>query len=167
MDESPRWLLMNGRDEEAKASLNSLRHGKFTQEQIDAEFEEQKVMLKRDLEVEQGGVLEVFRGSKSYSSCVAIDGLLLTKSKSQPEAYIDRYWSQCVPSVNGSKLFIRLWHNLHQVNRDRGTIHHDNGQYCSQHYNGFDNSMPNGYHWSCALNGCGCCSSDCCAVYDG
>ncbi|RYO88062.1 hypothetical protein DL766_007117 [Monosporascus sp. MC13-8B] len=48
MDKSPRWLLIKGREEEARASLQALRLGKFSQAQIDAELEEQKASLAMD-----------------------------------------------------------------------------------------------------------------------
>ncbi|RYP42412.1 hypothetical protein DL767_000334 [Monosporascus sp. MG133] len=61
MDESPRWLLIKGREEEARASLQALRQGKFSQAQIDAELEEQKASLAMD--AEKGNLKEIFFGT--------------------------------------------------------------------------------------------------------
>ncbi|RYP59741.1 hypothetical protein DL769_008409 [Monosporascus sp. CRB-8-3] len=50
MDESSRWLLIKGREEGARASLQAFRQGKFSQARIDAELEEQKASFEMDLE---------------------------------------------------------------------------------------------------------------------
>ncbi|KAL1801703.1 hypothetical protein ACET3X_002045 [Alternaria dauci] len=43
--ESPRWLLLNGRVDEARSSLTIYRQGKFSQDEIDAEFRELQLAL--------------------------------------------------------------------------------------------------------------------------
>ncbi|PLB43418.1 putative sugar transporter [Aspergillus steynii IBT 23096] len=58
--ESPRWLLQHDRADEAKASLQRLREGCFTPQEIDSEFQELQTVL--DREVEQGRWTEMFKG---------------------------------------------------------------------------------------------------------
>ncbi|RKK94848.1 hypothetical protein BFJ71_g8715 [Fusarium oxysporum] len=58
--ESPRWLLRKNRVEEARKSLQQIREGAFTDEEIDAEFTELKVSLEQ--ETEQGRFVELLRG---------------------------------------------------------------------------------------------------------
>ncbi|KAF5593532.1 RGT2-Sensor of high external glucose concentration [Fusarium pseudocircinatum] len=58
--ESPRWLLRKNRVEEARRSLQQIREGAFTDEEIDAEFTELKVSLEQ--ETEQGKFVELVRG---------------------------------------------------------------------------------------------------------
>ncbi|KAG4273203.1 hypothetical protein FPRO04_09809 [Fusarium proliferatum] len=58
--ESPRWLLRKNRVEEARKSLQQIREGAFTDEEIDAEFTELKVSLEQ--ETEQGKFVELVKG---------------------------------------------------------------------------------------------------------
>ncbi|RYP91456.1 hypothetical protein DL770_002395 [Monosporascus sp. CRB-9-2] len=70
VDESPRWLLIKGREEEARASLQALRQGKFSQAQIDAELEEQKASLAMD--AEKGNLKEIFSGTNLKRTLIVI-----------------------------------------------------------------------------------------------
>ena len=58
--ESPRWLLKNGREDEAWRNLTLLRQGKFTEEEIKHEFRELQAALEN--EVEKGNFREIFQG---------------------------------------------------------------------------------------------------------
>ncbi|CEN59436.1 hypothetical protein ASPCAL01886 [Aspergillus calidoustus] len=58
--ESPRWLLQQNRVEEAKLSLQKLRQGAFTQEEITNELKEVEFALAN--EAEQGRFAELFQG---------------------------------------------------------------------------------------------------------
>jgi hypothetical protein len=58
--EIPRWLLKNGKVEQARASLTEYREGKFSQDKTDSEFRELEFALKH--EVEKGSCVEVSKG---------------------------------------------------------------------------------------------------------
>ncbi|KAH6977566.1 general substrate transporter [Ilyonectria sp. MPI-CAGE-AT-0026] len=58
--ESPRWLLMHGRHEDSLRSLRILRRGKFTDEEIETEFNSLQIILAE--EHEQGNFMEIFQG---------------------------------------------------------------------------------------------------------
>ncbi|KAH7345836.1 putative sugar transporter [Pyrenochaeta sp. MPI-SDFR-AT-0127] len=58
--ESPRWLLKNGRINDARSSLTLYREGKFSQTEIDSEFRELEFALEN--EVEKGKFIEIFKG---------------------------------------------------------------------------------------------------------
>lgn len=60
LPESPRWLLMKNRPEDAMKSLRLLREGKFTNAEIEAEFAEYQNTI--NIAVEQGRFREQFQG---------------------------------------------------------------------------------------------------------
>lgn len=58
--ESPRWLALQGRNDEAKLNLRLLREGAFSEEEIDEQFAELQYAL--ELEQEKGKFTEIFHG---------------------------------------------------------------------------------------------------------
>lgn len=60
--ESPRWLLMKDRPEQAMINLRLLRQGKFTEDEIQQEFREFQSTL--NLTVDKGSFMELFQGSE-------------------------------------------------------------------------------------------------------
>lgn len=68
--QSPRWYLINNRDEEALASLTKLRRGRFTPEQIQKEFQDLKSTV--NLVVEEGRFVELFQGSNLRRTLIVI-----------------------------------------------------------------------------------------------
>ena len=65
--ESPRWLLQKGRCEEAMVNLRLLREGKYSEEDILAEFQEFQSTL--NATVKKGRMVELFNGCKLSSLC--------------------------------------------------------------------------------------------------
>lgn len=68
--ESPRWLLQRNRVNEAKASLQKLRQGAFTEEEINNEFRELEFAL--ETRVEQGKFIELFQGKNLKRTLIVI-----------------------------------------------------------------------------------------------
>ncbi|KAI0026069.1 sugar transporter [Xylariomycetidae sp. FL0641] len=68
--ESPRWLLLKGRKDEARQSLSLLREGKRTDNQIGVELENLQIAL--ESEVEQGRFRELFQGINRKRTMIAI-----------------------------------------------------------------------------------------------
>ncbi|PKS08488.1 hypothetical protein jhhlp_004872 [Lomentospora prolificans] len=93
--ESPRWLLRQGRNEEALASLKKLREGPFTEEQIAAEFSELKTSLEN--EVEQGKFIELFQGSNLKRTLIVIVINFLMQASGQ--AFASQYSAIYVKSL--------------------------------------------------------------------
>ncbi|OAP54927.1 hypothetical protein AYL99_10627 [Fonsecaea erecta] len=67
--ESPRWLLIKGREEEALQSLTRLRKGAFSQQEIEREFE--AIRLGLIAEPEQGSFTELFQGVNRKRTFIA------------------------------------------------------------------------------------------------
>ncbi|KAI0483331.1 general substrate transporter [Xylariaceae sp. FL0804] len=70
--ESPRWLALNNRTEEALESLTLLRKGKFTEEEIEEEFQEILAHVEHEREKEQGVFKDMFRGSNRRRTAVIL-----------------------------------------------------------------------------------------------
>lgn len=72
--ESPRWLVLKGRHEEALESLRRLRQGKFTPEEIEDQYAEITAAVK-DGESQQSSWFELFQGTnlKRTTICVFVN----------------------------------------------------------------------------------------------
>ncbi|KAF9874435.1 vegetative cell wall protein gp1 [Colletotrichum karsti] len=71
--ESPRWLAMQGRNEEALVALTRLRRGKFTETQITEEMEHIRAGI--DREVEKGTFKDMFRGKQTTKRTLSVMGV--------------------------------------------------------------------------------------------
>ncbi|SPO01819.1 related to RGT2 - Sensor of high external glucose concentrations [Cephalotrichum gorgonifer] len=70
LPESPRWLLLQDQPDAAMASLRLLREGKFTDEEIEAEFQEIKGTI--NLTVDRGRFKEQFRGTNLKRTLIVV-----------------------------------------------------------------------------------------------
>lgn len=68
--QSPRWLLMQGRDDEALETLKRLRIGRFSDERIATEFEAIRTIVEQS-EVESDWK-ELFRGTNTRRTWIVI-----------------------------------------------------------------------------------------------
>jgi len=75
MPESPRWLLLNGRDQEALKALTWIRNGAYNKLALQSEFEEMRLNALHDLESQSIWLaLDLFRGTNLRRTllCVGI-----------------------------------------------------------------------------------------------
>lgn len=64
LPESPRWLLLNGKDEEAMKSLTWIRNGAYDKLALQSEFEEMRLNALHDLENQSKWLfLDLLRGT--------------------------------------------------------------------------------------------------------
>ncbi|PKY03801.1 general substrate transporter [Aspergillus campestris IBT 28561] len=68
--ESPRLLLINARPEKARQSLQKLRQGRFTDDEIEQEF--QQLCDTIDITTDQGSFREIFRGSHMQRTLIIV-----------------------------------------------------------------------------------------------
>ncbi|KAF0325277.1 vegetative cell wall protein gp1 [Colletotrichum asianum] len=71
--ESPRWLAMQGRNEEALIALTRLREGKFTEDEIAAEMAHVRAGI--DREVEKGKFKDMFHGKQMTKRTMSVIGV--------------------------------------------------------------------------------------------
>ncbi|KAF5510567.1 High-affinity glucose transporter ght2 [Colletotrichum siamense] len=70
---SPRWLAMQGRNEEALIALTRLREGKFTEDEIAAEMAHIRAGI--DREVEKGKFKDMFHGKQMTKRTMSVIGV--------------------------------------------------------------------------------------------
>ncbi|KAH7349652.1 general substrate transporter [Plectosphaerella cucumerina] len=68
--ESPRWLLMKDRPDEARVALGKLRSGVLTEAEIDAQFASLRLALEQ--EPEQGNYVELFQGRNRKRTAIVV-----------------------------------------------------------------------------------------------
>ncbi|EFQ99026.1 hypothetical protein MGYG_02038 [Nannizzia gypsea CBS 118893] len=70
--ESPRWLLVKGRHEDSLKALRTLRDGRFTEDQIMAEYTGLRTRLGLESTQQKGSYADCFRGTDLRRTIIAI-----------------------------------------------------------------------------------------------
>lgn len=94
--ESPRWLLRQGRFEEARTSLHKLRTGILSEDQIEAELSELKCALEQ--EVEQGRFVELWTGTNLRRTLIVVAVNFFMQATGQ--AFVSQYGAVYVRSLH-------------------------------------------------------------------
>ncbi|CAG9998483.1 unnamed protein product [Clonostachys byssicola] len=87
LPESPRWLVRNGRNEEGRAALQKLRHGAFTEAEVDKEFRELEFAM--DHETQKGKSVEIFQGLNLKRTLIVVGVNFFQQSTGQ--AFTSQY----------------------------------------------------------------------------
>ncbi|KAL4893114.1 general substrate transporter [Aspergillus ambiguus] len=98
LPESPRWLLRNNRSDEAKANLQKLRHGAFTQEEINEEFRELELAL--ETTVGQDRFIELFRGRNLKRTLIVVVVMVNFFQQATGQAFSSQYGGVYVRSLD-------------------------------------------------------------------
>ncbi|KAH7035807.1 general substrate transporter [Microdochium trichocladiopsis] len=93
--ESPRWLLMKDRPEEAMSVLRQLREGKFSESEIEAEYATIANALQNT--VAQGSFMDIWRGSNLRRTWIVIGANVFLQATGQ--LFISLYGALFVKSL--------------------------------------------------------------------
>ncbi|KAK9859455.1 Sugar/inositol transporter [Penicillium brevicompactum] len=105
--ESPRWLLMQGRENDARVNLHKLREGAFTTDEIEQEFESIQNGLKN--EPVQGRFKELFSSSNRKRTAIVLGLNFFQQATGQ--AFASQYGTLYVKSLHTINAF-----NYHVIN---------------------------------------------------
>ncbi|KAK3313205.1 general substrate transporter [Apodospora peruviana] len=73
LPESPRWLLLKGKDEEALKALTWIRNGAYNRLTLQSEFEEMRLNALHELETQSYWlVLDLFKGTNLRRTCLCV-----------------------------------------------------------------------------------------------
>lgn len=99
--QSPHWLLVQGRTEDANAALRKLRQGAFTEAEIEKEFA--SIQLSLEMEPEQGHFKELFQGVNRKRTAVVVMMNFFLQATGQ--AFASQYGTLYVKSLNSINPF--------------------------------------------------------------
>jgi SP family sugar:H+ symporter-like MFS transporter len=95
--ESPRWLLRKNRVEEARANLQRFREGAFSDAEIEAEFQELRMSLDAERELQTGHFRELFNKQNIKRTAIVAGVNFFQQSTGQ--AFASQYGAIYVKSL--------------------------------------------------------------------